>query len=157
LPRAIEIRSEFLDVDNIDAVGSHFPKIGVLSIDVDGNDYWFLERLLPYSPELICVEYNASFGHECVTVPYDAAFIRHTKHSSGWYHGASLVALTKLCAGFGYGLIAVSAAGGNAFFTRSGSLDAKTAFRESTLRNALSKTSVKQQWETIRHLPLIKI
>lgn len=157
LPSSIEVRSEFLNLQNIVAVGAHFAKLGVLSIDVDGNDYWFLERLLPSSPELICVEYNASFGHECVTVPYDAAFMRHTKHSSGWYHGASLVALAKLCSSFGYGLAAVSAGGGNAFFTRSGSLDAQTAFRECTLRNALSKTSARQQWETIRHLSLIKV
>jgi len=157
LPSSIEVRSEFLNLDNIDAVGSHFPKVGVLSIDVDGNDYWFLERLLRTSPELICVEYNASFGHESVTVPYDPAFMRHSKHSSGWYHGASLVALAKLCAGFGYGLAAVSAGGGNAFFTRSGSLDAQTVYRECTLRNTLSKTSAQQQWETIRHLPLIKV
>ena len=35
---------------------------GVLSIDVDGNDYWFLEALLPWEPQLVIVEYNASLG-----------------------------------------------------------------------------------------------
>ena len=37
-------------------------KLGVLSVDIDGNDYWILKKLLiHFKPEIICVEYNASF------------------------------------------------------------------------------------------------
>lgn len=157
LPRRIRVLQRFLTLDNLDCVTTAFPKLGVLSVDVDGNDYWFLERLLPARPEVVCVEYNASFGHEPVTVPYDPAFDRHDKHASGWYHGASLSALSQLCARFGYGLAAVSDAGGNAFFTAAGSLDPREAFRESRLRNAWSNTTCAQQWDAIRHLPLVRV
>lgn len=157
LPRRIKVLQRFLTLDNLDDVESAFPKIGILSIDVDGNDFWFLERLLPTKPEVVCVEYNASFGHEPVTVPYDPAFDRHRKHASGWYHGASLSALARLCGRFGYGLAAVSDAGGNAFFTTSGTLDPQRAYRESRLRNEWSRTSGAQQWEAVRHLPLVSV
>lgn len=157
LPRRIRVLQRFLTVDNLDCVERAFPKLGILSVDVDGNDYWFLERLLPTQPEVICVEYNASFGQERVTVPYDPAFNRHDKHPSGWYHGASLSALCQLCGRFGYGLAAVSDAGGNAFFTKGGSLDPRASFRESRLRNTWSGKTGQQQWETIRHLPLVQV
>jgi hypothetical protein len=125
----IKIVEAFLTLDNLDFIESHFPKIGVLSIDVDGNDYWFLDELIHTEPSVICVEYNSSFGLEPITVPYDAAFDRHQKHPRGWYHGASLTALSKLCATHGYGLAAISSTGTNAFFTRAGSLDPKSAWK----------------------------
>jgi hypothetical protein len=53
-----------------------------------------------------------------VTVPYDPMFDRHEKHERGFYHGASLSALTKLCAAHDYDLVAVSEAGLNAVFRR---------------------------------------
>jgi hypothetical protein len=157
LPRHLKVVHRFLTLENLCFVETAFPRIGILSIDVDGNDFWFLERLLPTKPEVICVEYNASFGHESVTVPYDPAFNRHEKHASGWYHGASLSALARLCGRFGYGLAAVSDAGGNAFFTPSGTLDPAEAYRESRLRNEWSRNSAAQQWETVRHLPLTPV
>lgn len=78
-----------------------FNQFGVLSIDVDGNDYWFLERPIEINPSVICIEYNATLGKEPITVPYDETFERHEKHPSGWYHGASLSALSKLAASSG--------------------------------------------------------
>lgn len=103
LPKRVEIAEAFLTLNNLDFIKSKFQTLGVLSIDVDGNDYWFLETLIDIKPSVICVEYNASFGLEPISVPYDADFDRHQKHPSGWYHGASLSALAKLCAAHGYG------------------------------------------------------
>jgi hypothetical protein len=149
----IKIVEAFLTLDNLDFIESHFPKIGVLSIDVDGNDYWFLEELIHTEPSVICVEYNSSFGLVPITVPYDAAFDRHQKHPRGWYHGASLTALSKLCATHGYGLAAISSAGTNAFFTRAGSLDPKSAWKPNTLREKYSGIGHEQQWRDIRNMP----
>jgi hypothetical protein len=59
----------FLTLENIDFIKSHFPQTGVLSIDVDGNDYWFLGKLIDANPTVICVEYNASMGLESITAP----------------------------------------------------------------------------------------
>ncbi|RWM81983.1 MAG: hypothetical protein EOR84_34585 [Mesorhizobium sp.] len=159
LPNRIEARQSFINLDNIKSLGSHFPKLGVLSVDVDGNDYWFLKALLPVRPAVIVAEYNASFGLNPITVPYDPSFDRKAKHESGWYHGASITALTSLCRTHGYKLVAVSAAGGNAFFLPQDSavadLDPVTAYRESSLRNQWSNTTAKDQWERIKHMPFV--
>jgi hypothetical protein len=159
LPAHIESRQSFITLENIAALGTHFPKIGVLSIDVDGNDYWFLQALLPVRPAVIVVEYNASLGLQPIAVTYDPLFNRSEKHESGWYHGASLVALTKLCKLNGYKLIAVSKAGGNAFFLPEWStvpeLDPSQAYRESALRNRWSGTTAQEQWQRIKHLPFV--
>lgn len=157
LPKHLEIVQSFLTLDNIDFVKSRFEKLGVLSIDVDGNDYWFLKELIDLKPTVICVEYNATFGIEPITVPYDPAFDRHIKHPSGWYHGASLTALAKLCAEHEYGLAAVSDAGANAFFTRDGNLDPKSAWRPNSLRYEYSGVDQPGQWEAVRNLPFTRV
>ena len=72
-----------MTLDNLDFIKSSFPQIGVLSIDVDGNDYWFLKELIDSSPSVICVEYNSTFGLEPITVPYDPSFNRYEKHPTG--------------------------------------------------------------------------
>ena len=154
----------FLDLDNLDHTVRRFlseDSLGVLSVDVDGNDYWFLQALLPLRPALIVIEYNASFGLRSLSVPYDPIFDRHQKHASGWYHGASLTALCRLADAQGYALVAVSDSGGNAFFVRRdllGSsqflpLDAQNAYRENLLRNQGSGTTAAEQWAVIEHMP----
>jgi hypothetical protein len=159
LTQRIEVRHRFVTLDNVTELGTHFPQLGVLSVDVDGNDYWFLEALLPCRPEVVVVEYNASFGLRPISVPYDPAFDRSAKHETGWYHGASLTALANLCRYHGYKLVAVSAAGGNAFFVPEAAaplaVDAAEVYRESALRNRWSGTTASQQWERISHLAYV--
>jgi len=158
--------NRFLSLDNLREIEAFFPvdSLGVLSIDVDGNDYWFLERLLGLRPYIVVVEYNASFGNENISVPYDAAFDRHRKHPSGWYHGASIRALTGLSKRAGYALVEVSTDGINLFFVRQDvmprhlvELDPKSAYKENTLRNAWSGTHSAEQWQQIRHLPFVEL
>jgi len=157
LPKHIEIVQAFLTLDNLDFIKSRFQRLGVLSIDVDGNDYWFLDKLIDIEPSVICIEYNASFGDEPITVPYDASFDRHQKHQSAWYHGASLSALAKLCSAHGYGLSAVSESGVNAFFTKNGNLDAVTAWKPSRLRREYSGVPHEGQWQRISHMPYVRV
>ena len=157
IPNRIDIVEAFLTLHNLDFIKSRFPKLGVLSIDVDGNDYWFLEKLIDIKPSVICVEYNASFGLEPITIPYDDGFDRHQKHPSGWYHGASLAAITKLCAAHGYGLAAVSEAGANAFFTQNGDLDPATAWKPNRLRREYSAVDQDGQWQRISQMPFIRV
>jgi hypothetical protein len=151
-PERVQVVEAFLTLENLDFIKSAFPRIGVLSIDVDGNDYWFLAELIDVMPDVICVEYNSTFGMEPITVPYDPLFDRHKKHPSGWYHGASLSALAKLCASHGYGLAAVSRAGGNAFFTRNGALRPENAWRPNAFRERFSGVAHDKQWDAIKHM-----
>jgi hypothetical protein len=93
-PSRLEFVDRFLTLENLDFIRNRFPQLGVLSIDVDGNDYWFLKALIDTSPTVISVEYNSTLGFEPVTVSYDESF-DNQKHPLGWYHGASLTALTN--------------------------------------------------------------
>ncbi len=157
LPKRIKIVEACLTLDNLDFIKSAFSKIGMLSIDVDGNDYWFLQELIGTNPSLICVEYNSSLGHEPITVPYDPSFDRHAKHPRGWYHGASLAGLAKLCASSGYGLAAVSEAGANAFFTKAGRLDPAAGWAPNRFRENFSGIPHDRQWQSIKDMPFERV
>jgi len=163
LPRNIQIVHKFLDLENLNVILDYCEgkPLGVLSVDVDGNDYWFIERLIALKPAVLAAEYNASFGLRAVTVPYSPTFDRRAEHDSGWYHGASLTALHNLCAAGGYSLAAVSSGGCNAFFVRNDlrgpDLSPASAYRENTLRNEWSKTTAAEQWDRIKHLPFVEV
>jgi hypothetical protein len=94
--------------------------IGLLSIDVDGNDYWVWKEIDVISPRIVVLEYNSRFGPDrAVTIPYDEHFIRHQAHHSCIYYGASLRALVNLGKRKGYTFVGCNANGVNAFFVRS--------------------------------------
>jgi hypothetical protein len=91
-------------------------EIDVLSIDIDGMDYWIWQALTACNPRLVAIEYNWQFGAErAVTVPYTAAF-ELEKAGQRSYHGASLAALVDLGKCKGYRLVATERV--NAFFLR---------------------------------------
>lgn len=94
-------------------------EIGLLSVDIDGNDYWVWEAIDVVQPAIVVTEYNARFGPErAVTVPYAADFVRGRAHHSMIYYGASLAALHRLGQRKGYALVGTNMAGNNAFFVR---------------------------------------
>jgi hypothetical protein len=94
-------------------------EVGLLSIDIDGNDYWVWDAINVVSPAIVIVEYNARFGPEkAVTIPYDANFSRTSAPGSGIYYGASLSGLANLGRRKGYALVGSNSAGNNAFFVK---------------------------------------
>jgi hypothetical protein len=93
--------------------------IGLLSIDMDGNDYWVWKEIEVISPRIVIVEYNSRFGPDrAVTIPYDANFERQSAHYSMIYFGASLAALVNLGRRKGYAFVGCNQNGVNAFFVR---------------------------------------
>jgi hypothetical protein len=93
--------------------------MGLLHIDIDGNDYWIWNEINVIKPVIVIVEYNSVFGSEKAwTVPYDAAFNRSKAHHSDLYFGASLKALVKLGEKKGYSFIGSNSNGNNAYFVR---------------------------------------
>ena len=93
--------------------------IGLLSIDIDGNDYWVWAAIDSVSPRIVICEYNAHFGrHAQLTVPYQPDFVRDKAHFSKIYYGASIAALNALADAKGYSLVAANSAGNNVFFVR---------------------------------------
>jgi hypothetical protein len=118
--RGIQARQLWITLETLKVVEDYARdrNLGVLSIDVDGNDYWFLKHLIPLRPAIVAVEINVSMGLRPLTVPYDPTFDRTQKHESWEYYGASLFAMHHLCRQHGYSLVAMSDSGVNAFFVR---------------------------------------
>jgi hypothetical protein len=91
-------------------------EIDLLSIDVDGMDYWIWKAISVVTPRVVVIEYNSGLGVEaCHVVPYDPAFDRFALDPTGLYYGASLAALAKLADSQGFALVGCTA-GINAFF-----------------------------------------
>ena len=92
-------------------------EVDLLSVDLDGNDYWVWKAITVCTPRVVMLEYNSMFGPErAVSVPYDPKFSRRDHRFC--YYGASLAAMTRLSAAKGYRLVAVEPTGVNAFFLR---------------------------------------
>lgn len=160
----------FATRENIDAkiAQSSGGEVGLLHIDVDGNDYWLWQAICCISPAIVIMEYNGLFGAErAITVPYRSDFERFAAHSSGQYFGASLAALTRLAHEKGYALIGSNSAGNNAYYLRREFLSeiirevkVTEAYQEprfSDSRNArgrLDHARFEQRQEMIRGLPV---
>lgn len=88
----------------------------VLSIDIDGNDYWAWEAIATgYRPRIVIAEYNAAIlADKSLTIAYDP---RHRWARTDSF-GASLLALTNLARCRGYTLVYRESTGTNAFFVR---------------------------------------
>lgn len=99
-------------------------EIDLLSLDVDGVDYWLWDAIDVISPRVVVVEYQDILGPErACTVPYRADFCARehpTPHRMLDYAGASLPALVKLGKRKGYRLVGCNTYGYNAFFMKSG-------------------------------------
>ncbi|WP_238361189.1 hypothetical protein [Iningainema tapete] len=94
-------------------------EIGLLSIDIDGNDYWIWDAINVINPVIVIVEYNYRFGSEAaVTIPYSEDFDRSKAHHSMIYFGASLKAICLLAKRKGYTFVGCCSNGVNAFFIR---------------------------------------
>lgn len=93
--------------------------IDLLSIDVDGVDYWLWDAIDSISPRVVVTEINHLWGPErSVTVPYRDDFVGgFTEHGSD-YAGASLAAFVKLGRRKGYRLVGTNSFATNAFFLR---------------------------------------
>ena len=95
-------------------------QIDLLSLDMDGMDYWVLRAIECIQPRVIVLETVSPWGAErSVTVPYQADFV--AKFFEGLpYCGASLPAFVKLLKGRGYRLVGMEGLGFNAFFVLNG-------------------------------------
>jgi len=139
----------FIKKENINSLIKSFTSIedvGLLSIDIDGNDYWIWEEINVINPRIVICEYNSSFGPEkAISVPYDPEFRRSTAHYSDLYFGASLNAFCYLADKKGYDFVGTASAGVNAFFVRKDlsnpfkKLTSINGFRESPNRDSRDK------------------
>jgi len=116
----------WIDAEGIDALittnGIH-GEIDLLSIDIDGNDYWVWKAVESIRPRVVVVEcHNIWTADRAVTIPYRRDFNKYDVHPD--YSGASLLALVKLGRAKGYRLVGCHRYGFNAFFVREGIAEA---------------------------------
>jgi hypothetical protein len=90
--------------------------IELLSIDLDGNDYWIWDAIQIVMPKVVIIEVHNEFGMEDIVVPYDPDYFYPGKHPL--YHGASAVAMTKMAKRKGYRLVGANDLGFNFIYLR---------------------------------------
>ena len=163
----------FVDADNINRLiseGGYRGEVGILSVDIDGNDYWVWERIDVVNPIIVVAEYNSVFGaRRAVTIPYDPRFVRGDAHYSHLYWGCSIKALELLGKRKGYVLVGSNSAGNNVFFVRQDCMfgmkgvDAEKAYVESRFRESrdvrgrLTYLTGKSRLHEIRELPIYDV
>jgi hypothetical protein len=163
----------FITRDNIEKIivqNGFGGKIGILSIDIDGVDYWIWEKIIAVDPVIIIIEYNSIFGsRHAITVPYKDDFRRTKEHSSNLYWGASLKALNMLAQKKGFTFVGCNSNGNNAYFVKNEYLgnikpvDIKTGYIESKFRESrdekgrLTYISGKDRINQILDMPVIEL
>ncbi len=118
----LQCECAFIRKDNINQIisGNNITgDIGILSIDIDGNDYWIWQVIDCIQPRIVICEYNSLFGDKrSVSTLYDDQFDINKIHFSGLYWGASIGAFNYLAQQKGYSLVGSNTAGNNIFFVR---------------------------------------
>jgi hypothetical protein len=91
-------------------------EVDLLSIDIDGNDYWIWDALSVSSPRVVMIETHVEFGLRNILVPYDPGYFFPGKHPV--YHGASAIAMARLGKKKGYRLVGANLYGSNFIFVK---------------------------------------
>jgi hypothetical protein len=96
------VNREFITAENINELFEKYSvpkKFDLLSIDIDGNDYWVWKEL-KYEPNVVIIEYNSNFDvNENYVLSYNP---KHNFYESGGYYSASVMALVELGKKKGY-------------------------------------------------------
>jgi hypothetical protein len=137
--------------------------IGLLSLDLDGVDYWIWDAIEVVTPRVVIVEYQDMLGPErACTVPYADDFLCDSFPKTGGmpnFAGASLGAFVKLAHRKGYRLVGVNRYGFNAFFVRNGLGD--DVFPEIDPRTCFSHPKVvwgiRERFPTTASLPWVDV
>ena len=118
----LSAKAAFITKENINELiteAGYSGDIGILSIDLDGNDYWILNSITCVEPRILICEYNNIYGADKkVSIPYNKQFIRTKAHYSNLYWGGSIAAFRDWAEKKGYYYMGSNSAGNNAFFVR---------------------------------------
>ncbi|MGH9435747.1 MAG: hypothetical protein ACRD06_07075 [Terriglobia bacterium] len=116
--KSLSFQQERVTADNIESLfarASVPSEFDLLSVDIDGNDYWVWQKIERYKPRVVLIEYNPTFPPDCDWVmEYDP----NAAWDGSCKFGASLLALERLGVQKGYNLVGCTLTGANAFFVR---------------------------------------
>lgn len=88
----------------------------MLSIDIDGNDYWIWDALEVVTPRVVIIETHVEFALRSIVVPYGPDYVYPGRHPD--YNGASPVAIVKLAEKKGYRLVGANRFGFNTIYVK---------------------------------------
>lgn len=115
----MEYLKQWVTQENILSIieSTQFKDFDLISVDIDGNDYYIWEQLLSkYNPKIIVAEYNGKFDSNTEWVMnYEA----DNKWNQDWYFGASFLSFADLFLKYNYRVVACSLNGNNMFLVRS--------------------------------------
>ncbi|WP_440635235.1 hypothetical protein [Candidatus Pelagibacter sp. HIMB1746] len=143
----LEAKQQFITAENINLIIGDYlqdKSLGILSIDIDGNDYWILKSLdfKKLKPIFLICEYNSLLGSEAsITIPYQKNFVRENNNFDKLYYGASINAINNLANKKGYFLLGSNSNGNNLFFVNQKYAD---KFKIKTVKEAYFKNSFKE-------------
>ena len=121
---------------------------GLLSIDIDGNDYWVWDALSIIDPKVVIIETHNEFGLNDIVVPYDPESDSSKRHPV--YHGASPIAMVKLANKKGYRLVGANQLGFNFIFIKNGIVD--TLIPEVNIESVLTHPSIREGYKTFEEI-----
>jgi hypothetical protein len=130
-------------------------EIGLLSIDIDGNDYWVWDAIDVIAPQVVLIETHVEFGMNNIVVPYNPDYFYPGRHPD--YHGASPVAMNNLAKKKGYRLVGANQLGFNLIFVKNGIAD--DLIPEVTVESILQHPSVAEcykKFEPIKDWEYVK-
>jgi len=152
--------------ENVNAVikdNGYEGEIDLLSIDMDGVDYWIWDAIESISPRVVVVEYQDIIGHEkALTVPYKDNFNAYDyPQTLGTpnFCGASLPAFVKLAAKKGYRLVGCNKYGFNAFFVKKGIEENKLPEIPAVecFKHPKVILGMKERFPTVENLPWVEV
>jgi hypothetical protein len=116
----------FINKNNINNIIADFldqqckKTLDLLSIDIDGNDYWILNNVEfeKFKPKIVVCEYNSLLGNKLsLTIPYKEEFNRENNDPKlKIYYGASIKAFVNLLNKKGYIFLGSNNNANNLFF-----------------------------------------
>lgn len=128
-----------MNLENCTKPSVEFPNI--ISIDIDGNDYWILDKMLPhYKPEIVVAEFNAMYA-DSRTIAYNPDHV----WAGDSYYGFTFEAGKKLAEKHGYKVI-FQLADMNMFMVRADLIDGLTFPEVTYKQNDFFKLSTREDW-----------
>jgi hypothetical protein len=155
-------KQAWLTRENIDQLieeNGFVGEIDLLSLDMDGNDYYIMEAIKVVKPRvIICETQNVIPSDLALTIPYKSDFIKK-EGSHPDFSSVSLLAMKKLLNKKGYRLIGSHRLGFNAIFMLNGI--GTEYFPEVTVESVLSDPYTKLRnatsWKEIKDLPWVTV
>jgi hypothetical protein len=133
-------------------------RIDLLSLDMDGVDYWIWKAIDVVDPTVVvCEIMNPVPPDLALTVPYDANFRVSTFEDD--FRGASLKAMTNLGRSKGYRLVGTHRFGFNAFFVKNGIVDdfLPEVAPEQCADDPYTKVAQGERWAKVRDRNWIQV